>query len=145
MRRVVNSVNVRRFLSPMRGIRRECLESPSALKVNPRRKRPVVHTLCKFVAECSDVDPTFELISRSCVPVLAIHRRKNGKKEREKGSTRTFNIQRESLVSPIPEPSYQLRTGGSNDWPKIPTIELKSCRTFTLFTGGRRSGPRKYS
>src|SRR5713101_1385691 len=46
--KVVNSVNVRRFLSSMMGFWRECLESTGSFKGNPRRKRPVAHTSCKF-------------------------------------------------------------------------------------------------
>ena len=146
---LVISVNVRRFLSPMIGIRRECLESPGSLKVNPRRKRPVLRTFCKFAAECSNVGPPFEPISRSCIRLFggtgkttfacdqelrAVHIRKNGQKEREKSSTREFNFQRESSVSRFQSRLPSFESGDSNDWLNIPTIGLKNRRTFTLFT-----------
>ena len=67
MQVLVNSVNVRRFLSSMIGIRRECLESTGSLKVKPRQRRPVARTHCAFVEVPYDDDPAFEPVSRSCV------------------------------------------------------------------------------
>lgn len=46
---LVNSGNVRRFLSRKVGMRREWLELMTSLRVNRRQKRAVAHTCCQFV------------------------------------------------------------------------------------------------
>src|SRR5947207_5242557 len=65
--KLVNGANVRRFLSRNVGIRRECWERVASLKVNPRQKRAVARTCCKFVVAPRDVDLANAPISRSGV------------------------------------------------------------------------------